>query len=50
MTDENKKISEFKFEKLEIWQLSLDYVDLCYATVDARQPEFRTSESGLRDW
>ena len=34
MTDEFKGIDEFKFEKLEVWQLSLDYVDLCYAAVD----------------
>ena len=34
MTDEFKGIDEFKFEKLEVWQLSLDYVNLCYATVD----------------
>lgn len=27
-------MSEFKFEKLEVWQLSLDYVDLCYAIGD----------------
>jgi four helix bundle protein len=33
MRDELRKISEFKFEKLEVWQLSLDYVDLCYAIV-----------------
>jgi four helix bundle protein len=25
---------EFKFEKLEVWQLSLEYIDVCYAMAD----------------
>jgi len=27
-------MSEFKFEKLEVWQLSLEYIDNCYAMAD----------------
>ena len=27
-------MDEFKFEKLEVWQLSLDYIDNCYAVAD----------------
>ena len=34
-----------KFEKLEIWELSLDYIDLCYALAEQlpRQEEFNLS-------
>jgi len=28
--DERRKTDAFKFEKLEVWQLALDYIDLIY--------------------
>jgi len=28
--DERRKTNAFKFEKLEVWQLALDYIDLIY--------------------
>lgn len=27
-------MARFKFEKLEVWQLSLEYLDLCYAVAE----------------
>lgn len=35
-------MAEFKFERLEVWQLSLEYLDLCYAIAGQlpRQEEY----------
>lgn len=35
-------MTEFKFERLEVWQLSLEYLDLCYAMAEQlpRQEEY----------
>lgn len=43
--NEQVGISEFKFEKLEVWQLSLEYADLCYTVVDGFP---RTEEHNLK--
>lgn len=34
MIDQHRNMGEFKFEKLEVWQLSLEYIDNCYAIAD----------------
>ncbi|HXG22101.1 MAG TPA: four helix bundle protein [Methylomirabilota bacterium] len=35
-------VGEFKFERLEVWKLRLDYLDLCYAMAEQlpRQEEY----------
>lgn len=43
-------MSEFKFEKLEIWQLSLEYIDKCYAVADSlpKREEFNLQSQLIR--
>jgi len=43
-------VSEFKFEKLEVWQLSLEYIDKCYAFADQlpKREEFNLQSQLVR--
>jgi four helix bundle protein len=34
LNEERPIMREFKFERLEVWQLSLEYLDLCYAVAE----------------
>lgn len=41
---------EFKFERLEVWKLSLEYLDLCYAIAEKlpRQEEYNLKPQLMR--
>ena len=43
-------MSEFKFEKLEVWQLSLEHIDKCYAIADGlpKREEFNLQSQLIR--
>lgn len=43
-------MSGFKFEKLEVWHLSLDYIDNCYAMADGlpKREEFNLQSQLVR--
>lgn len=43
-------MTEFKFERLEVWQLSLEYLDLCYALAERlpKQEEYNLKSQIIR--
>lgn len=43
-------MTEFKFERLEVWQLSLEYLDLCYTLAERlpRQEEYNLKSQVIR--
>ncbi len=43
-------MGEFKFEKLEVWHLSLEYIDNCYVTSDGlpKREEFNLQSQLIR--
>jgi four helix bundle protein len=43
-------MTEFKFERLEVWQLSLEYLDLCYTLAERlpKQEEYNLKSQMIR--